>query len=71
MVSASVEEIISFDIDQAVLAASLKKHTKQFGLSLGDRACIALGIIRKCPIYTADKAWSKLKIKGCDINLIR
>lgn len=66
-----VHSIIPFDLEQCFLAASLKKHTKHKGLSLGDRACIALGIKIRAKIYTADKAWENLKISGADIQLIR
>jgi ribonuclease VapC len=37
---------------------------------LGDRACLALGIVLKAPIYTADKAWKNLKL-GVRIHVIR
>jgi len=40
-------------------------------LSLGDRACITLGIKLQAPIYTADKIWAKLKLNNADIKLIR
>lgn len=34
----------SFDIQQARIAGSLWQQTKELGLSLGDRACLALAI---------------------------
>lgn len=34
----------SFDIQQARIAGSLWQQTKEFGLSLADRACLALAI---------------------------
>mgnify|MGYP003402393848 CR=1 FL=1 len=66
-----IDSIVPFDTDQAFIVASLKKLTKHKGLSLGDRACIALGIKSKAKIYTADKVWAELNIKGADIGLIR
>ena len=30
--------------------------------SLGDRACLALGISLGAPVYTADKSWKQLKL---------
>lgn len=66
-----VDSIISFDSELSFVAASLKKLTKHKGLSLGDRACIALGIKLKAPIYTADKVWAELNIDKADIKLIR
>ncbi|WP_395476404.1 hypothetical protein [Rickettsia endosymbiont of Pantilius tunicatus] len=46
-------------------------YTKQYGLSLGDRACIATGIYHNIAIYTTDKIWAELKIKNANIRLIR
>ena len=57
-----IKEIIVFDQQQAFIAAELRKSTKSYGLSLGDRACLALSQIKKLPALTADKAWSKLKV---------
>jgi len=50
--------------EYSILCASLKKSTKHLGLSLGDRACISLGIKLSFPIYTADKLWAELKLDG-------
>ncbi len=66
-----VGELVDFNQSQAILAASLRQSTKSKGLSLGDRACIALGIELQLPIYTADKIWKELNIKDADIRLIR
>jgi PIN domain nuclease of toxin-antitoxin system len=66
-----IDSIISFDSKLSFATASLKKLTKHKGLSLGDRACIALGIFLDLPVYTADKAWAELKIPNLKINLIR
>ena len=41
-----------------------------FGLSLGDRACLALGIALKAPVYTADRSWKNLKL-GVRIHVVR
>ena len=61
---------IPFTQEVASLAGKLVQYTKPFGLSLGDRACIATGIVHKLPIYTCDKIWTKLDL-DCDIRLIR
>ena len=63
-------EVIDFDRDQATRAGGLISQTRQYGLSLGDRSCLALAIQRACPVFTADRAWSKLDLKA-DIQLIR
>jgi ribonuclease VapC len=55
-------QIISFDEDQAALAGLLRPKTKRAGLSFGDRACLALGQMRKAIILTCDKAWSNLDL---------
>jgi PIN domain nuclease of toxin-antitoxin system len=44
--------------------------TKPYGLSLGDRACLALAIQRNATVYTTDRDWSKLSI-GIKIEVIR
>jgi len=65
-----LEEIIPFDTEQALLAAALRNKTKHKGLSLGDRACLALGMKTKLPILTADKVWLELNL-GLKIHTIR
>lgn len=63
-------ELVPFDEIQARAAALLRSATKRLGLSLGDRACLALAIVLKKPAVTADRAWSKLDV-GAEIVLIR
>lgn len=62
--------ILPFDTEQAVLTGTLATLTKDQGLSLGDRACLAAAIIHEAPVLTADAAWKKLRL-GVDITLIR
>lgn len=69
-VIATVAEIADFDTRQAKIAGSIVPQTRPLGLSLGDRACLALGIVLKAPVYTADKAWKKLSL-GVAIRIIR
>ena len=69
-VIAPVPEILDFDTEQARIAGSLLPQTRSLGLSLGDRACLALGIALKAPVYTADQAWKHLKLK-VSIHVIR
>jgi ribonuclease VapC len=69
-VIAPIPEILDFDTEQAKIAGSLLPQTRSLGLSLGDRACLALGIALKAPIYTADRAWKNLKLK-VSIHVIR
>jgi PIN domain nuclease of toxin-antitoxin system len=61
---------LSFDRQQASIAGSLWQQTKELGLSLGDRACLALAQQLDLPVLTADKIWQRLDI-GVSIQLIR
>jgi len=63
--------IVPFDLEQAGYVAELQSKVQHKGLSLGDRACIALGIKLQVPIYTADRVWAELQLNGADIKLIR
>jgi PIN domain nuclease of toxin-antitoxin system len=65
-----VDEIVPFDAQQAKTSGDLITQTNPFGLSLGDRACLALGIALNAPVYTTDKMWKKLKL-GIPIQVIR
>ncbi|SEJ45657.1 PIN domain nuclease, a component of toxin-antitoxin system (PIN domain) [Deinococcus reticulitermitis] len=53
-------EIVSFSPEHARLAAELRPATRALGLSLGDRACLALGLERGATVLTADRAWGEL-----------
>ena len=65
-----VAEAIPFTLEQAKAEGSLIAKTRALGLSLGDRACLALGLALKAPVYTADRSWKNLKL-GLRIHLIR
>jgi ribonuclease VapC len=54
--------ILPFTTEQAELAASLWTTTKPLGLSLGDRACLALAMTLNLPVVTADRAWKTLNL---------
>ncbi len=67
----SVEgRIADFDQAQADLAGELVSVTERYGLSLGDRACLALALSRKARVMTADRAWAVLDL-GVEIEVIR
>ncbi len=59
-----------FTEGQARIAAELIAVTRPYGLSLGDRACLALAIERKATVYATDKAWKKLPL-DIDVEVIR
>lgn len=58
---------IPFTEEQAEIAAYLWDKTRHHGLSLADRACLALAMERKRPILTADRVWSEL---GLDLAFL-
>ena len=62
--------VVAFDEIQAYICGLLRPITKEQGLSLGDRACLALGIIMDLPAITADRNWARVSI-DLDIRLIR
>ena len=63
-------QVIAFDEAQARAAARLRPATRRAGLSLADRACLALGMSLGRPAVTADRSWADLDI-GVEIVLIR
>ena len=65
-----IREAAAFTAEHAMTAGALILETRALGLSLGDRACLALGLALSAPIYTADKSWKSLKL-GVRIHVIR
>lgn len=63
-------EIIPFDTDLAYSTGQLAALTKSFGLSIGDRACLALASKTGVIAVTADRVWGKLDI-DTEIKFIR
>jgi ribonuclease VapC len=63
-------DVIDFSASHARSVAYLRPHTRQAGLSLGDRACLALGLEVGGPVVTADRAWARLDV-GVEVILIR
>jgi len=53
--------IIDFNKQQSIVAARLRPGTKHLGLSLGDRACLALAMVETAIAVTADRAWTKVR----------
>lgn len=63
-------QIYPVDEALALIMAELLPHTRAMGLSLGDRACLALALTLNLPALTADKAWSNVDA-GVSVQLIR
>jgi len=59
-----------FTADQAKIAGDLIATTGKYGLSLGDRSCLALAIALQAPVYTTEQLWRNLKV-GVPIHVIR
>lgn len=54
--------IVDFDACQAAAAAMVRPATRGAGLSLGDRACLALAAAHDAVALTADQAWAALDL---------
>ncbi len=67
---ASATEVVTYDAELAIDAAILRRATRHRGLSLGDRACLALARRLGVPAYTADRSWGDLDV-GVDIRVVR
>jgi PIN domain nuclease of toxin-antitoxin system len=66
----SVNIVEPFTSDHARIAGDLIAITEKYGLSLGDRSCLALAIALKAPVYTTEQLWRGLKL-GVPIHVIR
>ena len=62
--------VVSYDEEQSWLAGLMRRQTRHLGLSLGDRACLALAASLSVPVLTADRAWAGLDV-GVEVRLIR
>jgi len=63
-------EVIDFNQEQALKSGILRPITKSIGLSFGDRACLALGIILNQPVLTTDRLWVSINV-GVKVRLLR
>ncbi len=52
--------VVPFDAQTAVRAGLLRERTRTAGLSLGDRACLALAATLSLPVLTADRNWDRV-----------
>lgn len=63
-------DVIHFDAVSAEDTGMLVVKTRKAGLSLGDRACLALAAREKLPVLTADRAWQSVDV-GVEIRMVR
>jgi PIN domain nuclease of toxin-antitoxin system len=66
----AVNSVESYTPQHARIAGDLIATTEKYGLSLGDRSCLALAIALKAPVYTTEQLWKSLKL-GIPIHVIR
>ncbi len=59
--------VVPFDEGQAFRSGGLRSPTRQKGLSLGDRACLALAGSLDAKVVTSDRIWQSL---GLDVDII-
>ena len=63
-------DAVPFDRAQAMAVGALRRRTRNAGLSLGDRACLALAAIRGATALTADREWARANAP-CRVELLR
>lgn len=63
-------KVIPFDRIQARLAGALRATTRKLGLSLGDRACLALAAVESATALTCERVWTKFEAP-CKIEALR
>jgi len=68
--SLGVREIVAFSTTTAVESGRLRTTTRSAGLSLGDRACLALAVELGVPALTADRRWAHVRTKA-KVELVR
>jgi PIN domain nuclease of toxin-antitoxin system len=62
--------VVQFGAREGRAAGYLRASTRHLGLSLGDRACLALAAELGVPAITADRAWKDLDV-GVEVVLCR
>jgi PIN domain nuclease of toxin-antitoxin system len=65
-------DIRDFTRSLAEAASALLSHTRPFGLSLADRACLAIAKMENATALTGDRAWQQVEEAiGVEVALIR
>ncbi len=63
-------EAVAFDDEMARITGGLRESTRSLGLSLGDRACLALGIRESLPVLTKDRKWQDADV-GVEVEILK
>ena len=61
---------VDLDIELARSAGEMRVATKPFGLSLGDRACLALGRVKGLPVITTDRDMARVEV-GVEVKVFQ
>jgi len=63
-------ELVPYDEEQAFITGELRTVSKAYGLSLCDRACLALGIVKQLSVLTANRIWLNVPVRT-EVRVIR
>ena len=63
-------ELVPYDEEQAFITGELRTVSKAYGLSQGDRACLALGIVKQLSVLTANRIWLNVPVRT-EVRVIR
>jgi ribonuclease VapC len=64
--------VVAHSFEQAVATGHMAAITRKAGLSLGDRACLALAQHKQAEVLTADRPWAAFAVAlGLKIRLLR
>ena len=65
-------EVEPVTLEDALTIAELRPATKEYGLGLGDRICLALGRRLDLPVMTADRTWVEVEdLVGVKVHAFR
>lgn len=65
-------EVVAHSFEQALVTGKMAATTRKAGLSLGDRACLALAQQKQAEVLTADRPWMVFADElGLKIRLLR
>jgi ribonuclease VapC len=63
--------VADFGVEHASVAAELWTSTRDLGLGVADRACLATAVVLGVPALTADRPWAGIEREGLVVELIR